>query len=493
MHQILLLNTWPDLTQPEYVNRLLSGWPLALAVFTLAIVGITLASAILALADRSRSSDRVAVGDLSFEIDRLLKLLYHAALVSMLVGGGWIISGSLAQRYQQWEQAKIDRVAPAATGELIQQTSPQISYTTTQPYTYTTELEGKLVKVQDNKPITKTTKVNGSNLQVTVNPRPEKGLYAIDFRGDYQVSTPIDATDRAVFQFSPPTGYSLLQNLTVTQAGKQIIPAGTKGDRFPLVVATKGTVENLRVTYRALGSPQWVYAAKDGALANFRLNLATQVPGSTFVSSIPPTKTTKKGGQQILTWAFDRNTAVQKPFGIAVVEPVASATGLMPLLLTIAPAILLWWLLLLYFSIPMSVKNVAVCGAIFFAAILALAYLSRLMPGVLAWTLLSLGWLGLVWGLGKGHKRVSTAAIICTLLGAIVPIFGCLTGYRGLTASLAGILSVLWLALRNWYDWYSLEPKLEMDRSPESFVRHDLLDEIARQEPEQLPPQREEV
>ncbi len=61
----------------------------------------------------------------------------------------------------------------------------------------------------------------------------------------------------------------------------------------------------------------------------------------------------------------------------------------------------------------------------------------------------------LVWGLGS-NRQTSLAAIICTISGGILPIFALLAPYTELTLSLAGLLSVVWLVILNWYGWYSL-------------------------------------
>ncbi|MGB7439697.1 MAG: hypothetical protein WA919_01400 [Coleofasciculaceae cyanobacterium] len=116
----------------------------------------------------------------------------------------------------------------------------------------------------------------------------------------------------------------------------------------------------------------------------------------------------------------------------------------------LAPALFLWWLLLLYLSVPLSLRNVLIVGGMFFASLLTLTYLSRIIDAKLAWSAISLILLGLVWGLGNS-RTVSLAAVICTITGAILPILGLLVPYSGLTLSLAGLLSTIWLAVHNWY------------------------------------------
>jgi lysylphosphatidylglycerol synthetase-like protein (DUF2156 family) len=107
----------------------------------------------------------------------------------------------------------------------------------------------------------------------------------------------------------------------------------------------------------------------------------------------------------------------------------------------------------------MSLRNLAIAGSIFFACLLSLTYLSRFINPQFAWTLISLVLLALTWGLGSKNRSVSLAAVICTIAGAVLPVFGLLVSFSGLTLSLAGLLSAIWLAVRHWYGFYSLQPQ----------------------------------
>ncbi len=102
----------------------------------------------------------------------------------------------------------------------------------------------------------------------------------------------------------------------------------------------------------------------------------------------------------------------------------------------------------------MNLKNVAIAGSIFFACLLSLTYLSRFINPQFAWTLISLVLLALTWGLGSKNRSVSLAAIICTISGAVLPVFGLLVPFSGLTLSLTGLLSAIWLGVRHWYGLY---------------------------------------
>jgi hypothetical protein len=480
--------TLPDFTQPQYLNQIVSQLPMAIAIFAILAIGLAAGMALFNFSLRNYSqAGNVVVGDWMMRSTQLMRILQQTLLISIILLAGFGFCSTLANRQSSWEQTKAAQTSPAIAGELVRQSSPQVSYTSQEPYVYTTQLEGKLVKVQDRKDVTRQSSVSGSNLQISIAPTANKSgdsnNYLIDFKGDYQITNPIGTTDRFVFQIEPPTGYSLLQNFGVEQNGKRLTATNPGEYRFPLQIAP-GSVSKLRVSYRAQGSPQWVYSAKDGSLANFQMSIDSTVPRLNFVSGIVPTKVNSTGNRQVFTWAFNQNASVQKPFGVAVSAPVAAKAGTFPLLLLLAPGIFLWWVLLLCFSIPLRLQDISIAGFLFFAGMFALTYFSRIADPLAVWSGISIGLLLLVWGLGRNNLRVSIAAIICTIIAAIVPVYGFLLGSRGVTIGIAGLLSVIWLAARNWYGWYQLEPKSSID-SPSYddtgvFTRHDLLEESGK-------------
>ena len=479
--------TLPDFTQPQYLNQIASQLPIGLAIFVVLAIGLAAGMALFNFSLRNYPQQgNVVIGDWMIRSSQLMRGLQQTLLIATILLAGFGLCSTLASRQSNWEQMRVAQTTPTIAGELIRQSSPQVSYTSQEPYVYTTQLEGKLVKVQDKKDITRQSSVSGSNLQISIAPTPNKtsdsNNYLIDFRGDYQITNPIGTTNRFVFQIDPPTGYSLLQNFGVEQNGKRLTATNPGEYRFPLQIAP-GSISKVRVNYRAQGSPQWVYSAKDGSLANFRMSISSKVPRLNFVSGIVPTKVTGTGDRQVFTWAFNQNASVQKPFGVAVSAPIAAKTGTLPLLLLLAPGIFLWWVLLLCFSIPMRLQDIAIAGFVFFTGMFALTYFSRIADSLSVWSGISIVLLLLVWGLGRNNWRVSLAAIICTIVGVILPVYGFSIGSRGVLLSITGLLSVMWLAARNWYGWYQLEPcQPEIDRPiyqdpAQAVTRHDLLEE----------------
>lgn len=452
----------PDLTQPQYLDRIANQLPLLIVIFMVLAIGLTAGMALFNFSLQNSPLGNVAIGDWMMRSTQLMRGLQQILLVAVLLLAGFGLCSTLATGQHNWEQAQVIKKTPTIADELVQQSSPQVSYTNQEPYVYTTQLGDKLVKVEDKKEVTRQSSVSGSNILVSIAPAlassGEGNNYLIDFSGDYQVSNLIRTTDRFVFQISPPKGYSLLQNFGVEQDGKKLTTSNPSEYRFPIQIAP-GNVSKLRVTYRAQGSPQWVYSAKDGSLANFRMAISTKLPRLNFINGIAPTKVSSSGDRQVFSWSFDKNASVQKPFGVTVSPPAVPQTGKLPLLLLLAPGVFLWWMILLCFSMPMRLQNISIAGFVFFAGMFALTYFSRLADPIYVWSGISVGLLLLVWGLGHNNWRVSLAAIICTILGAISPVYGFLIGSRGVMLSIVALLSVVWLAARNWYGWYQLEPQ----------------------------------
>ena len=448
-----------DFTQPQYLDRVTNQLPLSIAVFVVLVIGLTAALALYNFSLRNAPANNVAIGDWTLHSTQLVKGLQQLLLVALLLLLGFGLCSTLAARQQSWEQARATKKTAPIANEFIQQFSPQVTYINLEPYIYTTQLDGKLVKVEDKKEVTRQSSVSGSNLLISIAPARinagEGNNHLIDFSGDYQVTNSINTTDKFVFQIEPPKGYALLQNFGVEQDGKKLTRTNPGDYRFPIQIAP-GSVSKLRVTYRVQGSPQWVYSAKDGSLSNFRMAISTKVPRLNAINGVIPTKISRNGDRQVFSWAFNRNAAVQKPFGVSVAPPVAEQAGKLPLLLLLAPVILLWWLLLLCFSLPMQLQNIAIAGCVFFASMFGLTYFSRSADPIYVWSGIAIGLLCLVWGLGRKNWRVSLVAVICTILGAILPVYSFLIGSRGVMLSIAALLSVIWLAARNWYGWYPL-------------------------------------
>lgn len=447
----------PDLTHPneliEFGNQILKlSFKLGLLVGALGI-----AIALMSFALRSKEPDFTNfVGEWVVRYSVLLRGLQHSILILLLLVGGFFLSATLSNRYHHWEQARVTKVADSVAGDRLEQSAPQIRYVIEEPYSYDTQVEGKIVRVQATRKVNRFMTLAGSqinvNLNQTTDPSTARTIYQANFTADYQVVNKLGETQDFFFEVQPPYGYKLLQNLKVERDGNRLIPVNPGDYGFPLRLAA-GEETKFKVTYQAQGGPRWVYNASGQLLSNFSLSALADFPNADFASGIVPTESKVEGRGTRFTWKFDDNVSVLNPFGVFTsVGPIRN-TGILPRLLLLAPALFLWWLGLLYLSVPMSLRDVAISAGIFFACILSLTYLSRVMDAKLAWSVISLILLAMVWGLGKiSHARF--AAVIATIAGGILPVLGLLVPYSGITLSLAALLSVVWLAVRHWYGLY---------------------------------------
>ncbi|GCL37125.1 MULTISPECIES: UbiA family prenyltransferase [Sphaerospermopsis] len=444
----------PDLTHPDelikFGTQLLQGS--LLFVFLIVALGVAIALISFSLR-RNTSEQAVFFGEWSIRYSQLLKGLQHLALILILVVTGFFLTSTLSNRYHHWEQAKVAQVAESVAGDKLEQIAPQVRYIIEEPYSYTTQVNGKIVKVTDKQKVTRYLNLAGSNIQVkidqSVNVQNRSAIYNTDYTADYKIVNSLSDVNSFFFEAPPPYGYSLLSSYKVEKDGtrlKQINP-GDYGFPFRLEPGQETTI---KVSYQAQGGPRWVYNATNQLLSQFRLTTIANFRNADFASGIVPHEIKNDGDSTQFTWIFDENVSVRNPFGVFTATKPIGKTGIIPRLLLLAPALFLWWILLLYLSLPMSLKNLAIAAGIFFACLLTLTYMARVMNAEIAWLMISLILLGFIYGLGA-NRHAALAAIICTIAGAILPVFALLIPFSGLTLSLAGLLSVGWLAIHHWY------------------------------------------
>ncbi|WP_341530737.1 hypothetical protein WKK05_16590 [Nostoc sp. UHCC 0302] len=451
----------PDLTHPtelvEFGSQVLKGS--LLLVFLVVALGVAIALMSFSLR-RSQPEQVMFFGDWAVGYSQLLRGLQHLTLVLILLVTGFFLCSTLSNRYHNWEQARVEQVTQSVAGEKLEQFAPQVRYVTQEPYTYTTQVNGKIVNVNQTREVNRFLTLASSQIQVkldqSIDVRGRSSVYRADYIADYKVVNQLKDINNFFFEAPPPNGYTLLASYKVERTGTRVQPTNPGEYSFPFRLQP-GEEANFRVTYQAQGGPRWVYSAGTQLLSNFRLTAIANFAPADFASGIVPNEIKSDGKSTQFTWIFDDNVSVKNPFGVFTNTDPIRHTGIIPRLLLLAPALFLWWILLLYWSLPMSLKNVAIAAGIFFACLLSLTYLARLMNAQLAWTLISFVLLFLTWGLGL-NRRASLAAIICTIAGAILPVFGLLVPLSGLTLSLAGLLSAVWLAVRHWYSWYNLQP-----------------------------------
>jgi hypothetical protein len=459
----------PDVTQPDRLGLIMNGAPLGIILFCSILIGLGIALALINFSIKpQQESSMVAMGGWIVRYSDLIRSLQHVAVVLGILIIGTLLSSTVANRYHLWEQNKFPRAA--ATAQQIEQISPQIRYTIKEPYNYSVNVGEKVNKIRDEKDVTRLLPVTSSNIQVKINKgkvrSAEKWVYTTDFLGEYEVRNITPGSVEFLLTMAPPKGAFFVQSYGVEQDGRRISANSAGEYEYLIQIAANGTTK-LRTTYQAQGAPRWLYVTKGELLNNFRLSIEANFNNINSASGLMPSNIEKRSPGKTFTWILPDNAAIPYPIGASAPNNLPAQVGVIPKVMLFTPAVWLWWLIMLYLSVPMRLKDIVVSAGVAAASILTLAYVARLFKtdfiGVYAtpeiiWPVISILILGSVWGLGKNF-RTSLAAIICTIAGLILPILGLLTIYQGAVLSLAAMLSAMWLVIMNWHGWYKLEPK----------------------------------
>lgn len=378
---------------------------------------------------------------------RLLESAWHGLLVLSIMVSGFFLCATLANRYHHWEQAEIEQVASSVAGHRVEQPAPSLRYVVEEPYTTITYIDGKPTEVEKLQPIDRFLSPKASDIDVTLSqvedPATQRWIYKTAFTSRYQVSNPLDETQDFFFDATPPFGYNLLQDYRIERDGESYQPKNQGDYSIPIQLAPEESTE-VSVSYQAQGSPRWVYSAHGRSLSQFKLTVLADFPNADFASGIVPTETREEGNGTRFTWQFDENVAVRNPFGVFTATQRIRQTGILPRLLLLSPGVWLWWILLLYLTVPMRLQDIIITAAVFFACLLSLTYASRLFDARLAWGLLLPFFLLFSWGLGSAKKQ-RWGSMIVTISGVVLPVIAMLVPYTGLTLSFAGLLSIGWL------------------------------------------------
>lgn len=117
--------------------------------------------------------------------------LQHLTLVLILLVPGFFLCSTLSNRYHYWEQAKVAQVAESVAGEKLEQLAPQICYSIQEPYSYNTQVGGKIVKVNETRQINRFLTLAGSQIQVkldqSVDVPDRSSIYRANYTADYKV------------------------------------------------------------------------------------------------------------------------------------------------------------------------------------------------------------------------------------------------------------------------------------------------------------------
>jgi hypothetical protein len=462
----------PDLTQPETIVYLLDRLPVTIGTAAIVMIGLGIAIALIQMASRGNPpGDTVAFGTQSIRYETLIRTLQHAALATIVVTCLFLVGSTLANRYHYWESKNVS----LNRGRGLEQAAPEIFYAIKEPYSYQGEIDGRSAKINSERSVMRPLALTGSSIKVglerTIN-RVEDGSYTVNFTGEYDVKNNVPQGSNFILQAAPPKGYRSLQNFQVEFGGQVLSRSGSTDNRYPIELKP-GSEEKLKITYRAIGEPQWSYNSSGKILDNFRLAITARVPNANPTNAIAPTRTETIGKMKTFTWVFSNNVAVDRPFGIHTVTANILPVGTIPRLLLLMPGIFLWWLLLLHFSVPLRLRAVATASFMLFTAILAFTYGNRIaietisspyVTPVAVWLAISIVLLPLVWSLGN-RWRVSLAIAICTIIGVTLPVLALITSQTGVILAIAGLCASLWLAIRSGYGWYRLEPRSKPNKS----------------------------
>lgn len=432
----------PDITQvPQILNlggQLLSTWLLLATI--VGAFGIVLA--VLNWSAWGDTRSRVVWRRWFGHYQQLLPILLHLLLVLALLTGGFLLCSTLANRYHYWEQSKISRDVAQVTGDRLEQTAPQVRYVVTENYIEERVIENNVViKQQKSRDVDKFLELTASQIQVeidrAIDPQTKQLIYSSNYKAEYSFVNNLTKQEDFFLEARPPSGFRVLSGFIVERNGQRQF--SSSGYSFPFKLKPSQEVK-FRVSYQAQSAPRWVYSAQDRSLSGLRLDIITNFPEVEFAGGIVPTEVKPEGNGTRFAWVYNFNVSALNPFGVFTGVGKVTNTGILPRLLILAPAVWLWWMLLLYLSVPLTFRDVSIGAGIFFACILALTYLSRFWFSWAVWLGLGLILLALT------SKMAGKKTLGCTLAGAFLPIMALLSTFTGLGLAIAGLLSVSWLA-----------------------------------------------
>lgn len=441
----------PDLTHPHELVQLATGAGglLKELVLLLALLGLVF-GAIAFVAHRRGGEAQTLADRWLGQYGRLVAWAPHVALVALMaVGGGWL-TFTLANRAHHWEQAKLATVAETVEGERFEQPLPTVTYTETEPYTVDVVSAGKLITAKRTREVERQLNMAGSRVAVDLTQdtdpaHPERTIYGIDFKGAYDVVNPSAEARTFTFTAPAPIGYTLLSDFRIRATGGQVAPIDSKDQQVSFTLGPKQKAR-FELTYKAQGGPRWIYDTQNAMLSDFELLARAHFGNAQFASGIRPTEVRNESDGTTYRWAY-QNVAVRDPLGVFTATAPSLGTGVLPRALILAPGVFLWWLLLVYGTAPLRLGRLPLAGVAFFAAVLALAYMGRMMPPLVAWAVASAAFVGLAYALGD-DRRGGTAMAIAAVLGVALPLFALLVPFTGLTLSLAALASAAWLTWR---------------------------------------------
>ncbi|GAB4217178.1 MAG: hypothetical protein OHK0012_21000 [Synechococcales cyanobacterium] len=467
----------PDLTQP-YVLTEVGSQVIQVGLVLLGVVALF--GGVVALLNWSLGRSRSDwSGDWGY--GRLLTALPHVFVVMGLVWAIFLGGSTLAIRYHDWEQARIAAIAEDVSGDRLEQRVPRLRYGVKVPITYTTYVDGRPVQVNEEQEEFRYLYPVQSDIHVDIQQQREatnrRLAYTVDFQGGYRFVNSLAAAQSFDLEIAIPSGYTVVQGVSVTQDGQ---PQPLPGEPRPAFTLDPGQDTVITLTNITQGGSRWIYDTEGQLLSQFRLTVVARFANAQFASGVMPTDvaantrvqprlpslppattpntpldlataliTTPETGVTTYTWEYQDNVAVRDPFGVFTSTEGIRHTGILPRLLMLSPGILLWWLGLLYLSGPRSLRDPVVLTGCFGATLVLLTYLSRFSHPGIAFVVAAAVLLLLVAGMGRDPQQ-SAALILCTLCGVVLPILALMVPFTGITLAVAAVLSMAWLVVKTY-------------------------------------------
>jgi hypothetical protein len=479
----------PDVSKADQLSMVMSGFPIAIILFFSVLLGLGVAIALINFSLKpQQESSVVAMGGWIIRYSDLVKLLQHVAIVAGILIVSILICNAVANDYNLWEQNKFPR--SAATAQQIEQMSPQISYTMKEPAKVETKEGEPPTVITPEKEIPRLLPISSSSIQVAINKNRVRGLekwvYTTDFAGEYEVRNITPGNVEFLLKMAPPKGAYIVQSYAVEQDGRRISSNSAGEYEYLIQIANNGTTK-IKTTYQAQGAPRWLYVTKGELLNRFQLAIATNFNSISSASGLMPSYIEKRSKGKTFTWVIPDNATIPYPIGASTPNILPSQVGAIPKVILYAPGVWLWWLVLLYFSVPLRLKDLLITAGVAAAGVSTLAFAMRLFKTELTavpatpeivWPIVAILLLSSAWGLGQ-DKRTKFAAIVCTIAGLIIPVFGLLSIYQGVLLSLAVLLSAFWLVAINWYGWFKFDgvPEEDIELFANSYLEEEYVED----------------
>ncbi|MGD1714825.1 hypothetical protein [Dapis sp. BLCC M172] len=147
----------PDITHPQELielgNQILKA-SIILIILT-GCLGIGIAIINFSIHNSKESEANILINELVSRYSSLLKSLPHLILVLILLVGGFFLCSTLSNRYHNWEQAKVAKIAAGVAGYSLEQMSPKVRYIVEEPYTYYQWVDNKQVEIKSTRNVDK--------------------------------------------------------------------------------------------------------------------------------------------------------------------------------------------------------------------------------------------------------------------------------------------------------------------------------------------------